>query len=76
MFFRYLVLSHQLYDCDWCRFIAICLLSNDINDYHIVAQGKTVIPGVDDGEEMNLTDVSPDYDYWLSFHSFYLSLTL
>jgi hypothetical protein len=26
-------------------------------DYHIVAQGKTTIPSVDDGEEMELTDV-------------------
>ncbi|CAG4991721.1 unnamed protein product [Colias eurytheme] len=37
-----------------------CLLSNDINDYNIVAQGKTVIPGVDDGEEMRLTDQAFD----------------
>lgn len=42
------------------------MLSNDIMDYHIVSQGKTVIPGVDDGEEMNITDVSPGYDGWLS----------
>lgn len=28
-------------------------------DYNIVSQGKTSIPGVDDGEEMKLTDVSP-----------------
>jgi hypothetical protein len=26
-------------------------------DYHVVSQGKTTIPGVDDGEEMELTDV-------------------
>lgn len=26
-------------------------------DYRNVAQGKTVIPGVDDGEELTLTDV-------------------
>jgi hypothetical protein len=26
-------------------------------DYHVVSQGKTTIPGVDDGEEMTLTDV-------------------
>lgn len=36
-----------------------CLLSNDIMDYHVVAQGKTSIPGVDDGEELELTDVRP-----------------
>lgn len=26
-------------------------------DYHVVAQGKTTIPSVDDGEEMTMTDV-------------------
>lgn len=26
-------------------------------DYHVVAQGKTTIPGVDDAEELTLTDV-------------------
>lgn len=26
-------------------------------DYHVVAQGKTTIPHVDDGEEFQLTDV-------------------
>lgn len=26
-------------------------------DYYFVAQGKTSIPGVDDGEELELTDV-------------------
>ncbi|CAH0715839.1 unnamed protein product, partial [Brenthis ino] len=44
------------HDSSWCHFVAICLLSNDVNDYHIVSQGKTIIPGVDDGEEMKLTD--------------------
>jgi hypothetical protein len=33
------------------------MLSNNIMDYYVVAQGKTTIPGVDDGEEMTLTDV-------------------
>ena len=37
--------------------IDICLLSNNIMDYHVVSQGKTTIPNVDDGEEMGLTDV-------------------
>lgn len=36
----------------------MCQLSNNINDYHFVSQGKTAIPGVDDGEEMMVTDVS------------------
>jgi myosin heavy chain 6/7 len=33
------------------------MLSNNIMDYYFVAQGKTSIPGVDDGEELELTDV-------------------
>lgn len=39
----------------------ICLLSNNINDYYFVSQGKTSIPGVDDGEELLVTDVSADH---------------
>lgn len=35
----------------------MCNLSNNIMDYNVVSQGKTTIPGVDDGEEMTLTDV-------------------
>lgn len=35
----------------------MCNLSGNIMDYHNVAQGKTTIPGVDDGEECELTDV-------------------
>ncbi|XP_050101331.1 myosin heavy chain, muscle isoform X19 [Anopheles aquasalis] len=34
----------------------MCFLSKDIYDYNLVSQGKTTIPGVDDGEEMSLTD--------------------
>lgn len=36
----------------------MCILSNDIYEYHYVSQGKTTIPNVDDGEELQLTDVS------------------
>lgn len=39
-------------------YIDNCMLSNDIKDYYNVAQGKTTIPGLDDGEECTLTDVS------------------
>jgi myosin heavy chain 6/7 len=35
----------------------MCMLSNNIMDYYVVSQGKTTIPGVDDGEECELTDV-------------------
>lgn len=38
-----------------------CILSNDIMDYQVVAQGKTTIPGVDDAEEMQLTDVRTNW---------------
>lgn len=40
------------------QYLAMCLLSNDVYDYHIISQGKTTIPNVDDGEECVLTDVS------------------
>ncbi|XP_049273733.1 myosin heavy chain, muscle-like isoform X24 [Rhipicephalus sanguineus] len=36
------------------------LLSNNVNDYHFVSQGKTSIPGVDDGEEFMVTDTAFD----------------
>lgn len=38
------------------------MLSDNIHDYHIVAQGKTTIPSVDDHEEMLITDVSAGFD--------------
>jgi len=34
------------------------LLSNDIHDYHFVSQGKTTIPGVNDGEELEQTHLA------------------
>jgi len=38
-----------------------CLLSNNIMDYYVVSQGKTTIPGVDDGEELVMTDNTACY---------------
>ncbi|CAG9798367.1 unnamed protein product [Chironomus riparius] len=38
----------------------MCILSDNIMDYHVVSQGKTSIPGVDDGEEMVGTDQAFD----------------
>lgn len=35
----------------------VCLLSNNIRDYRIVSQGKTTIPGLNDGEEFENTEV-------------------
>jgi len=35
------------------------MLSENIMDYYVVSQGKTSIPGVDDAEELTLTDVRP-----------------
>lgn len=44
------------------------LLSNNIHDYYFVSQGKTTIPGLDDGEELLITDVSASF--WPVKHSF------
>ncbi|XP_066140631.1 myosin heavy chain, muscle isoform X28 [Euwallacea fornicatus] len=38
----------------------MCFLSNDIYDYNSVSQGKITINGVDDGEEIGLTDQAFD----------------
>ncbi|XP_043470835.1 myosin heavy chain, muscle isoform X31 [Leptopilina heterotoma] len=38
----------------------MCLLSNNIRDYYFVSQGKTTIPGLDDGEELTVTDQAFD----------------
>lgn len=42
---------------NWLLNIEMCMLSEDIHDYYYVSQGKTTIPGMDDGEEFQLTDV-------------------
>jgi len=36
----------------------MCLLSNDVYEYPFQSQGKTDIPGVDDGQESQDTYVS------------------
>ncbi|KAI5718806.1 hypothetical protein M8J76_000540 [Diaphorina citri] len=36
------------------------MLTNDIYDYYNVSQGKITIPGMDDGEEFQLTDQAFD----------------
>ncbi|XP_070153021.1 myosin heavy chain, muscle isoform X2 [Polyergus mexicanus] len=36
------------------------LLTNNIHDYYFVSQGKTTIPGLDDGEELLVTDQAFD----------------
>ena len=36
----------------------MCLLSNDIHDYHFVSQGKVTVASIDDKEDMQFTDVS------------------
>jgi hypothetical protein len=36
----------------------MCFLSDNIYDFPTVSQGKLTIPNVDDGEELELTDVS------------------
>lgn len=47
------------------------MLSDNIKDYYVVSQGKTSIPGVDDAEELELTDVRfiekfPNYKHFAS----------
>lgn len=34
------------------------LLSNNIKDYHFVSQAEVTVPGMNDTEEMSITDVS------------------
>lgn len=36
----------------------MCFLTSRISDYPIICQGKTRIPGVNDGEELELLHVS------------------
>lgn len=37
--------------------LEMCELNHDISHFNFIAQGKTTIPGVDDAEELRLTDV-------------------
>ena len=41
-------------------FLEMCLLEADPSKYHFVAQGMLTIDGVDDVEEMKLTDEAFD----------------
>ena len=45
-------------DMDACRFAERMDLVKDIYAYHYVSQGKTTVNGIDDDEEMKMTDVS------------------
>lgn len=47
----------------------MCSLTGDIMDYVFVAQGKTTIPGVDDAEELTLTDVRINFSRSIIFQS-------
>lgn len=49
----------------------MCMLSNDIYDYVNVSQGKITIPGMDDGEEFVLTDVS--LNHLISYNSYMIT---
>lgn len=45
--------------CNYLYFcIEMCMLSNRIEEYYFISQGKTRIPGVNDGDEFEVTDVS------------------
>lgn len=41
----------------WCC-LEMTLLSSRMSDYPTITQGKTRIPGINDGEDFELTDVS------------------
>ncbi len=41
-------------------FLELCLIENDPSKYHFVAQGMLTIDGVDDAEEMRITDEAFD----------------
>lgn len=45
-------------------------------DYHIVSQGKTSIPGVDDGEECELTDVRLNFEIPLFPHKLFFIIII
>lgn len=38
--------------------VEYCILTSRISDYPLISQGKTRIPGVNDGDDFELTDVS------------------
>jgi len=40
------------------KFIEMAMLSSRMSDYPSITQGKTRIPGVNDGEEFEITNVS------------------
>lgn len=43
----------------------MCFLSNNVYDYYNVSQGKITVPGIDDGEESMLADVSHRIEQFL-----------
>lgn len=47
----YQIMSNQI---KWIK--PMCLLSNDIHDYHFVSQGKVTVASIDDKEDMQFTD--------------------
>ena len=51
-------IEHLLMDRYFGHFSEMLHLDADIHKYHYVSQGKTTIPNVDDGEELDATDVS------------------
>lgn len=58
-------MKHEFYSAE------MCFLSNNIYDYYNVSQGKITIPGIDDKEEMDLTDVSP-VPLWINTFFFFI----
>lgn len=61
---------------NWLLNIDMCMLSENIHDYYYVSQGKTTIPGMDDGEEFQLTDVRAHKTILLITHFLEYSLSV
>lgn len=56
--------------------LEMTMLSNRMIDYSFINQGKTRIPGVNDFEDMEATDVSDAAGCWLLLHHACISLFL
>jgi len=52
--------------------VEFCILTSRISDYPLISQGKTRIPGVNDGEDFELTDVSV-LAFQMNLPDFYLN---
>lgn len=58
---KFLYCSLFTIKCDYpTYFLELCLIEPDASKYHFIAQGMLTIDGVDDAEEMRITDEAFD----------------